>query len=322
MSEPISNTVDIVRRGGRWFFGVPIRKQTYRNLLYLFLSFPLGIGYFTVLVTSVTTSLVLILLLIGIPMLAMTLFVITELTAFERFLADRLLGTGIPTSKPPEDLREGLKRLVFDRSPWVGTVYLFSKFVIGIAVFVLLTFGATLTYTLLAAPLHYREESVGIHVADPIEFIPVLSYQHNGWTLDLVSPITIAIADGELLSLYVDSFWAALLVSLFGVFVGLLTLHLFNAVAWLYAAYTRLLLRRTQRSSIGRFFIRDGDSLTGALRGGRSTRDGPNGRSASQRADDPTRPAPGDRSPDSEQSNSTTDPKQPNSTTDERADST
>jgi hypothetical protein len=34
------------------FFGVAARSQTYLNLLYLFLAFPLGLAYFIFLVTA------------------------------------------------------------------------------------------------------------------------------------------------------------------------------------------------------------------------------------------------------------------------------
>jgi len=107
--------------------------------------------------------------------------------------------------------------------------------------------GITFTYALVAAPLHYRNETVGIHIGDPIEFVPEFTYQHDGWAID-ISPITLSIADGELLSLYVDSLAAALAVSAVGVLVGLVVLHLLNAVAWLFARYTELLLRNTQPS--------------------------------------------------------------------------
>jgi len=119
--------------------------------------------------------------------------------------------------------------------------------VLGTVSFVFLTLGITFTYALVAAPLHYRNETVGIHIGDPIEFVPEFTYQHDGWAID-ISPITLSIADGELLSLYVDSLAAALAVSAVGVLVGLVVLHLLNAVAWLFARYTELLLRNTQPS--------------------------------------------------------------------------
>ncbi|MFD1565412.1 sensor domain-containing protein [Haloarchaeobius amylolyticus] len=261
------------RDGIRWFVGVVARKRTYANIAYLFLSFPLGIGYVTVLVTGFAIPiglafavvdigrtepvallvagipLALVVGCLGIPIAFCTLVATIELSALERRLADRLLGTAIPTADPAEGLRERARRVVVDRGTWKGVGYLFSKFVIGIASFVCLVVGTTFTYTLVAAPLHYRDQRVGIHLGDAIEFVPEFTYRHEGWTID-ISPITLSLADGELISLYVDSVPAALVVSAVGVLVGLVVLHLFNAIAWLLARYTELLLRNTQPSIV------------------------------------------------------------------------
>ncbi|WP_254521930.1 sensor domain-containing protein [Natrinema caseinilyticum] len=254
------------------FFGVVARKRTYTNIAYLLLSFPLGIGYFTVLVTGAAVPLglafalvdiavsepfalliagipiVLVLVGLGVPLGLVVLFAAIELTALERLLADRLLDADVPTAEPARSIRERARRLVLDRGTWKGVVYLFSKFFIGIASFVTVSIGFSFTYVLVAAPLHYRGQTVGIHIGDPIEYVPELTYQHDGWTIDVVSPVTLSIADGELLALYVDSLPAALAVSALGVLVGLVVLHLFNAAAWLSARYTELLLRYTQPS--------------------------------------------------------------------------
>jgi len=267
----IGTALERARATIRWFVGVATRTQTYRNVAYLFLSFPLGIGYFTVLVTGFAIPfgllfaivdisrtepvalliagipLALVMICLGIPVAFCTLFASIELSALERRLADRLLGTDVPTAGPPNSIRERAKRVVVDRGTWKGVAYLFSKFVIGTVSFIGLVLGVTFTYTLVAAPLHYRNRTVGIHIGDPIEFGPEFIYRHEGWTID-VSPITLSIADGELISLYVDSLPAALAVSAIGVLVGLVVLHLFNAAAWLLARYTDLLLRNTQPS--------------------------------------------------------------------------
>jgi len=253
------------------FVGVATRRQTYRNIAYLLLSFPLGIGYFTVLVTGFAIPfgllfavvdisrtepgalliagipIALVMVCLGIPVAFCTLFASIELSALERRLADRLLGTDVPTADSADSVRKRAKRVVVDRGTWKGVAYLFSKFVIGTASFIVLVLGVTFTYTLVAAPLHYRNRTVGIHIGDPIEFVPELTYQHDGWIID-VAPVTLSIADGELISLYVDSLPTALAVSTLGVLVGLVVLHLFNAAAWLLAQYTDLLLRNTQPS--------------------------------------------------------------------------
>ena len=269
--SPIGTALERARAAIQWFVGVATRKQTYANIAYLALSFPLGIGYVTVLVTGFAIPigltfavvdigrtepaalliagipLALVMVCLGIPIAFCTLFATVELSALERRLADRLLGTAIQTAEPADSVRKRAKRVVVDRGTWKGVGYLFSKFVIGTASFIGLVLGVTITYTLVAAPLHYRNRTVGIHIGDPIEFVPEFTYRHEGWTID-ASPITLSVADGELISLYVDSIAAALAVSAVGVVVGLVVLHLFNAAAWLLGRYTDLLLRHTQPS--------------------------------------------------------------------------
>lgn len=237
-----------VRQGGRWFFGVLVRRRTYTTLAYLLLTFPLGIAYFTFLVTGFVTSGVLVVFLVGIPMLGVVLFLVIELTAFERYLAEALLGAAVGRDEPPADVRARVRRLVFHLGTWQGVVYLFSKFVLGIATFVVVTFGATLTFTLVTAPLHYRDEQVGIHLSAPVEIVPTITYQHDGWAVEFTS--TVALAGGEVISTYADTLWAALAVSALGVLVGIVLLHLFTALGWLYARYTEILLANTQPSVI------------------------------------------------------------------------
>ncbi|RZH69019.1 histidine kinase [Natrinema altunense] len=261
----------------RWFVSVAGRKRTYANVAYLLLAFPLGVGYFTVLVTGIAIPagltfalvdmartepvalliagipLLLVVLCIGVPTVLGVLFASIELTALERALAHRLLDTEIPTADPATTLRERARRLVFDRGTWKGVGYLGSKFVLGLASFFLLAFGFAFTFVLVAAPLHYRNQLVGIHLGDPVEFVPELTYQHAGWVIDIVSPVPLSLAEGELISFYIDSLGEALAVSAIGVLVGLVVLHLFNAVAWLFARYTELLLRDTQPSIFSDF---------------------------------------------------------------------
>lgn len=275
-SDPLAAVTAAIARVRTWsrrFVGVAARRRTYYTLLYLLLSFPLGVGYFTVLVTGFALPaglafafvqiglsdpvallfagipIALLALVVGLPAALLVLFAAIELTALERVLAERLLDADVSTSEPARSVRERARRLVFDGGTWRGVAYLFGKFLYGTAAVIVLTFGLTFTYALVAAPLHYRNRTVGIHIADPIEFVPRFTYQHEGWTID-VAPVTLSIADGELLSLYVDSLPAALAVSAIGVLVGLVVLHLFNAVGWLTARYAELVLGNTQPSIV------------------------------------------------------------------------
>ncbi len=60
-------------------FGVYFRPQTYLNLLYLLLAFPLGLAYFVFLVTGLSLGFGLIITLAGIPILVLMLVAIWAL---------------------------------------------------------------------------------------------------------------------------------------------------------------------------------------------------------------------------------------------------
>src|SRR5262249_51938799 len=91
-------------------FRVLWEKQTYVNLLYLLVSFPLGIFYIVFLLvglfsilSNATTA------IFGILVLLLAIFVWWRLAKFERNLAMRWLHVEISPMAPPH--KEGLKRL-------------------------------------------------------------------------------------------------------------------------------------------------------------------------------------------------------------------
>ena len=69
--------------------------QSYLNLLYLLLAFPLGIAYFVFVVTGLSLSVGLLIVWVGIPLLLGLLAASIGLASFERLLARQLLGVEI-----------------------------------------------------------------------------------------------------------------------------------------------------------------------------------------------------------------------------------
>jgi len=69
-----SRQFDTAEGGGRSLanhvFGVGFRRETYHNLAYLLTRFPLGIAYFTTLVTGLSLGVGLVPVVVGIPILA------------------------------------------------------------------------------------------------------------------------------------------------------------------------------------------------------------------------------------------------------------
>lgn len=203
------------------FVGVPARAQTYRNLAYLALAFPLGLAYFVALTTGFSLGIGLAITLFGVPILVATLAAATVFARAEAELANRLLGTDVmPRSLDTSGgIVAATKRLVADAGTWLGVAYLLGKFVFGVVSFAALVSTFSLAGSLLVAPLTYSSSYyVGPHLG------------------------TLSVGPFESGRLVVDAFGEALVVAGVGVVVGLVGLHLLNGLARVAGTVTEALL--------------------------------------------------------------------------------
>jgi len=205
-------TTHSARTGLRRFFGVVAEAQTYRNLAYLALTFPLGLLYFTLIWGGGSAGVGTLPILIGAPILVAVLAMAVAVADIETRLARGLLGADVSMDTPDpseEPLTEYAKRLVLSPQSYLAVVYLLSKFVIGIAAFVALTFAATLSAVLTATPLLYGQ--------------PGVTYNFGP-------------------NVVVDTLPEAMALSVVGVLLGFVSLHVFNLAARVLARYTEVLL--------------------------------------------------------------------------------
>ena len=164
-------------------FGVFVRPQTYLNLVYLYLAFPLGIAYFVFIVVGLSMGFGLIITLFGAPLLVLTIVATWLLSSFERELANRLLKEEIPPILQVDlsglTLLNKLKALLSNPVTWTGLLYLIVKFPIGVASFVLATLLVIGSLALLAVPIYvlWRDINFGIwrvdSLGESIIFLPV-----------------------------------------------------------------------------------------------------------------------------------------------------
>lgn len=216
----------------------PLQMQTYQNLLYLLLMFPLGILYFNVLTIGFLTGIPLMIIGIGIP-IVLVLFVITiKLASFERWLVCALLDVDIPTSDPDTDgtIVERVRRLVAARQTWKSIAYLFSEFVYGSLVFGILASGFATSLNFLFAPTYYTEAPVRAY--EPIPTSPITLDLLFGWDALLVGLTTTF----QLGSWRIESLIGALLVSALGAILFWMILLFSNAATQLWATYARRML--------------------------------------------------------------------------------
>ncbi|MEE9324813.1 MAG: sensor domain-containing protein [Dehalococcoidia bacterium] len=170
----------------RRFFGVVADPQSYINILYLLLSFPLGIAYFVFLVTGISLGFGLLIIWVGVPILALVVAGSWAMCEFERILAVSLLKEDIPHTtrgrstvtddqnlSSVEHLFVGtwrrFKSHLTNRQTWTGMLYLFLKFPLGIASFTIAVTLIAVTLGLLTAPAY-------MWTSDPLEW--------GSWTFD------------------------------------------------------------------------------------------------------------------------------------------
>lgn len=213
-------------------FRVLWEKQTYINLLYLLVSFPLSIFYLAFLLFGLFSILSnIITVILGIFLLLLMIFVWWRLASFERHLAIRWLHVEISPMTPPR--KEGLKRLerfsahLTNAVTWKSLVYLFGKFPLGTIAFVALLNLFVLTLGLTICSL-----STGLLALPFLFLFRALARRHDIWK------DTSASGEGKV----VDRVRLFLLFSLTGFGFALIALHVLNALASISGQFARVML--------------------------------------------------------------------------------
>ena len=207
-----------------------LRPQSFVNIFYLLLSFPLGIAYFVFLVTGISLGFGLLIIWVGVPILGIVLAGSWVLCEFERMLAIGLLKEDIPPTArgdrvgraetDVQSLSSGerffigmwrrLKGYLSDRLTWTGMLYLFLKFPLGIASFVIAVTLVSVTVALLAAPIAYLFGDFDMSI--------------GGWEI--------------------DTLWESGLLTLAGIPMVFVSLYLMNLTAFASGRLARVMLGR------------------------------------------------------------------------------
>ena len=149
------------------YFRVLFESQTWRNIAYLFVAFPTGLLYFTLI--SIGLSLAGSLLIIGIGFLILIATGIGMLAAgeFERKLSNELLGTEIPPLPATMHATDGFTdniRAMLSVSMIRVTFYLCTKFVFGIFALVAAIVAVAIPFSMLIMPLVALDSSNGMEI--------------------------------------------------------------------------------------------------------------------------------------------------------------
>ena len=194
--------------------GVYLDGRSYRNMLYLFLMFPLGIIYFVYIITGISLSAGLLVTFIGIPLFILFLLSFNGIAWFQGRLTETLLGIRMPKKrrrfKAKGKMWGRLKTALKNPRLHSSVLYLFLMFPLGIIYFtVIITFLAT-GLALALAPLAFLFRSA--------------------WDIPVGMP---------------GPFWFQLVTMAFGLIMLTWSMHLVNILARLHGRMSKkLLLRR------------------------------------------------------------------------------
>ncbi|MGL5808368.1 MAG: sensor histidine kinase [Nocardioides sp.] len=143
-----------------WRWLAPWGRALWLNSLYNLGSLPLGVAGFTVMVTGLSLGLGLLITLIGVPVLALTVYAARAFAHLERARIRGLLRIDTPTPRYAPRDREAswlsqVTRPLRDPQSWLDVVWSLASIVTGVAVFVVTVtwwavVGAGLTYWIWA----------------------------------------------------------------------------------------------------------------------------------------------------------------------------
>ena len=203
-----------------WRWLAPLASRwTYTRLLYLGLTFPLGLVYFVALVVGLAVGGSLVWTIPGLALLLAVVAASRWGGDLEAMLARHLVG--IEIRRPPTwyerdvPLREQARQVLTDPSTWTGLIYLLSHLITGIVTFVFLVMAGAFAFVFTAAPA-FQGGWFNLKIDGSTD------YNLGAWVIDTT---------GEA--------WA--LVPL-GLLLALASLHLANGLAVLHARWARLML--------------------------------------------------------------------------------
>jgi signal transduction histidine kinase len=142
------------------FLTEPFRLRTWRETSWAIVALPLGVAWFSLFLTLLTTSLSLIVLIVGLPLLALTLWAARAAGRAHREVASAVLGVqipGAPVVPAPEarPFRRFLQPLA-DLSTWRALAYLLVfSFPLGLALFLTAVILWSVALGLLTSPIWY-----------------------------------------------------------------------------------------------------------------------------------------------------------------------
>ncbi len=169
-----------------------VERRTYLAFLYSLLGLPLGIFYFTLIVTGLSLGAGLLITLAGIPVLVLTLAACRGLAQLERTLAASLIDAPMPRVDSRSDEGSLWRRLVSQvrsADTWRELGYLLLRFPTGIASF-------SIAVTVVAGGAYY-----GLVLPFLVAFVPSAGPDIGSWEVNSLQRALILVPPGLVLLL-------------------------------------------------------------------------------------------------------------------------
>jgi len=197
------------------FFSVIAKSQTYLNMLYLLLSYPLGIIYFVFLVTGISLGFGLVITLAGIPLLVLMTFLWYWVGIFEARMTFSILGISAKPEKSSgpkqKTFLQKISKHLSSPITWKSLAYLLIKFPLGIVSFVFLVTLLSVSVSLILFPLAYY----------------------------LIPNVDLAVINGAQVITHV---WQVIAISIIGIIFLFISLHILNGLAYVSGLLAKVLL--------------------------------------------------------------------------------
>ncbi|WP_233198533.1 MULTISPECIES: sensor domain-containing protein [Luteimonas] len=215
------------------FFGVAADPRTYSALFYMVLSLATGIFYFTWVVAGLSTSLGMVFVLIGIPLLILFFGSVRLLSLVEGRLVEVMLGERMPR-RPLYSARgrtwlQRIGDMFTDVRTWSTMLYMLLMLPLGIVYFTINVTLLSVSLSMIAAPI-----LVWLGIAEA-------GVRDYGWTL-------LSWTENEGLGTSLNA-WATPVVLVAGVLLLFASLHLFRGIGRMHGGIAKHLLVKTAQYS-------------------------------------------------------------------------
>jgi uncharacterized membrane protein len=202
------------------FFGIYADPRAYLSLLYMLLALVTGIAYFTFAATGLSLSLGLAILIIGVPFFLLFIGAARVVALVEGRIVETLLGTRMPRRPAyPDRDTPFLRRIgdmLMDPRTWGTLLYLLLMLPLGVFYFTFVVVGLVLSLATMVAPVFVLLYHFGIV---QIEGTVNVEYPHPA-----LMP----------------------LISILGVLLLTMTLHLARGIGYLHGQLAKTLLVATR----------------------------------------------------------------------------